>query len=145
MKVLYYMWLDLPKGTRTEIHFIPMHETEVHYFAMYGQVCFYQLHSYKAVEPRGCATSLLLPLRSINRIPWGTRLLVMAILADPVACVCQCHIQYWTDNTALRILVNGFDFHLPPSLLLCPPSIDTIRDIYYSLIKIQWYSARQWN
>ena len=64
------------EGTRTKFHFISIHESYTYalskntkYLAMDGQVCVHRWVSYDTIEPQGYTTGLLLPPRSINRIP----------------------------------------------------------------------------
>ena len=69
-------------------------------------------------------------LRGINRTAWGTKLLLMAVLAYSVDCISLCHIlkvQY------SHLSLNGYRLLLPthpPQLSPThPPSIESIRDI----------------
>ena len=75
--------------TRPEIHFcLHVKVTLMHYpetlhvcLTIDGQVCFHRWLFADDVKPRWCISWP----EGINRASWGTKLLLMAVLASPVA------------------------------------------------------------
>ena len=86
-------------GTYTEIHFLSVDESHTHalskdtkHLRFDGQVCFYRWLFSDAVEPRGCISWPVWPLRSINKAAWGAKLILTAYLASSVICASLGHL-----------------------------------------------------
>ena len=122
-------------ATITDIHFLPVRESCTHalprntkYLIIDGQVCFYRRLFTDAVVH-------FMALEGINRTAWGTRLLLMAVLASLVDSTSLCPIL-----RAQHCCLSPNGCFSPPSVShppppprhpppTRPPPIDSIRDI----------------
>ena len=112
----------------TENHFLPVCESYIHALSrntkcltIDGQVFFYGWPFADAVEPQWMH---FLPLRSINRTAWDTKLLLTAVLSSPVDCISLCQILRAKHSS---LSPNGW--FTPPSAPHPLTPIDSIRDI----------------
>ena len=86
-------------STNTEIYFLPVDESHTHalsrdskHLRIDGQVCFCRWLFSDAVKTRGCISWPLWPLKDINRIAWGAKLILKANPAYPVSCASLGHL-----------------------------------------------------
>ena len=81
-----------------------------------GQVCFYRRLFCDTVKPRGCISWPVWPLRGINKIAWGAKLILTADLAYPVSCTGLGHpLMAQHCHLCLNLCFS------PPMAPHCPP------------------------
>ena len=85
--------------TNTEIDFLLVDESHTHalsrdtkHLRLDDQVCFYRWLFSNAVKPRLCISWLVWPLRGINMIARGVKLILTADLAHLVSCAFLGHL-----------------------------------------------------
>ena len=123
-------------GTNTEIHFLPVDESHIYalsrdtkHLSLDGQVCFCRWLFSDAVKPRGCILWPVWPLKGINKVAWDAKLILMEGLAYPVSCASLGHLLMAQHcNLCLSVCFSPPTTPHPPPPI-CPPPIDSIRDI----------------
>ena len=83
------MWLDLRKPSlktqKLNSILYPLMKATLMHYPKIQNIWLWTARSafsYNTVKPQGYTTGLLFPLRDINKTPWGTSLLLMAVLAS---------------------------------------------------------------
>ena len=127
--------------TRTEIHVLSAHDRHTRalsrntkYWTIDSQVCFYRRLFIDAVKRRGCMHFMALgrALGCINRTAWGTRLLLLLVLASFVHCNSLCHrLKVQHCSLSLNGCFGPPSASHPPTPSAHTPSLYKLNPLYY--------------
>ena len=116
-------WKTDLMDTNTEIHLLPSHSCTIQRYqalktrwpGLLLQAAFSDV-----VKPRGCISWPVWPLRGINKIAWGAKLIFTADLPYPVSCASLLMAQ--RSRLCLNVWFNLPTAPQPPPPLTLPPS-----------------------